>query len=79
LPRSTGAPGLPPSISACPQSRSQPEPGTRRRTNKHKFQVQRIRGLAISILRLDGHANIAAANRHHARDPQRTLKLLQAA
>jgi len=35
--------------------------------------------LAISLLRLDGHANIAAANRHHARDPQRTLKLLQAA
>ena len=35
--------------------------------------------LAISVLRLDGHANIAAANRHHARDPQRTLKLLQAA
>jgi len=35
--------------------------------------------LAISILRLDGHTNIAAANRHHARDPQRTLKLLQAA
>jgi hypothetical protein len=25
--------------------------------------------LAISLLRLDGHANIAAANRHHARDP----------
>ena len=22
-----------------------------------------------SLLRLDGHANIAAANRHHARDP----------
>ena len=38
-----------------------------------------LRSLAISILRLDGHANIAAANRHHARDPQRTLKLLQAA
>ena len=34
---------------------------------------------AISLLRLDGHANIAAANRHHARDPQRTLKLLQTA
>jgi hypothetical protein len=31
------------------------------------------------VLRLDGHANIAAANRHHARDPQRTLKLFQAA
>ena len=29
--------------------------------------------------RLDGQASIAAANRHHARDPQRTLQLLQAA
>jgi predicted transposase YbfD/YdcC len=38
-----------------------------------------LRSLSISVLRLDGHANIAAANRHHARDPQRTLKLLQAA
>ncbi len=38
-----------------------------------------LRSLAISILRLDGHINIAAANRHHARDPQRTLNLLQAA
>jgi hypothetical protein len=37
------------------------------------------RGLAISLLRLDGHASIAAANRHHPRDPQRTLKLLQTA
>ena len=25
-----------------------------------------LRSLAISLLRLDGHANIAAANRHHA-------------
>jgi predicted transposase YbfD/YdcC len=33
-----------------------------------------LRNLAISLLRLDGHANIAAANRH-ARNP----KLLQAA
>ena len=32
--------------------------------------------LAISRLRLDGQASIAAANRRHARDPQRTLKLL---
>ena len=32
-----------------------------------------------SLLRIDGHANIAAANRHHARDPQRTRKLLQTA
>jgi len=38
-----------------------------------------LRSLAISLLRLDGHTNIAAANRHHARDPQRTLKLFQAA
>jgi len=36
-----------------------------------------LRSLAISLLRIDGHTNIAAANRHHARDPQRTLKLLQ--
>jgi len=36
-----------------------------------------LRSLSISLLRLGGHANIAAANRHHARDPQRTLKLLQ--
>ena len=35
-----------------------------------------LRNLAISILRMDGHSNIAAANRHHAREPQRTLKLL---
>jgi predicted transposase YbfD/YdcC len=38
-----------------------------------------LRNLAISLLRLDGHANIAAANRHHARDPRRTLTLLQSA
>ena len=38
-----------------------------------------LRSLAINLLRLGGQANIAAANRHHARDPQRTLKLLQTA
>ena len=37
------------------------------------------RSLAISLLRLYGHTNIAAANHHHARDPQRTLNLLQTA
>jgi hypothetical protein len=36
-----------------------------------------LRSLAISLLRLDGHINIAAANRHNARDPRRTLMLLQ--
>jgi hypothetical protein len=34
---------------------------------------------ADEALRLDGQANIAAPNRRHARDPQRTLKLLQTA
>jgi hypothetical protein len=28
-----------------------------------------LRSLAISLLRLDGRANIAAGNRHHAREP----------
>jgi hypothetical protein len=38
-----------------------------------------LRSLAISIVRLDGHANIAAANRYHARGPECTLRLLQTA
>lgn len=37
------------------------------------------RSLAIRLLRLDAYDNIAAANRPHPRDPQRTLKLLQSA
>jgi predicted transposase YbfD/YdcC len=49
------------------------------RTGNAPRVMATLRSLAISILRLDGHANIAAANRHHARDPERTLKLLQAA
>jgi predicted transposase YbfD/YdcC len=49
------------------------------RTGNAPRVMATLRSLAISLLRLDGHANIAAANRHHARDPQRTLKLLQAA
>src|SRR5579859_6762409 len=49
------------------------------RTGNAPRVMASIRSLAISILRLDGHINIAAANRHHARDPQRTLKLLQTA
>ena len=48
------------------------------RTRNAPRVMASLRNLAISLLRLDGHANIAAANRHHARDPQRTLKLLQA-
>jgi predicted transposase YbfD/YdcC len=49
------------------------------RTGNAPRVMASLRSLAISLLRLDGHDNIAAANRHHQRDPQRTLKLLQAA
>jgi hypothetical protein len=33
----------------------------------------------VAQLRLDGQTNIAAANRRHARDPQRTLQRLRTA
>ena len=49
------------------------------RTGNAPRVMASLRSLAISLLRLDGQANIAAANRHHARDPQRTLQLLQTA
>jgi predicted transposase YbfD/YdcC len=49
------------------------------RTGNAPRVMATLRSLAISLLRLDGHDNIAAANRHHARDPQRTLTLLQTA
>jgi predicted transposase YbfD/YdcC len=49
------------------------------RTGNAPRVMASLRSLAISLLRLDGHDNIAAANRHHAHDSQRTLKLLQAA
>ena len=41
------------------------------RTGNAPRVMATLRSLAISLLRLDGHDNIAAANRHHARDPQR--------
>lgn len=47
------------------------------RTENAPRVMAALRSLAISLLRLNGHHNIAAANRHHARDPQRTLTLLQ--
>jgi predicted transposase YbfD/YdcC len=49
------------------------------RTGNAPRVMATLRSLAISLLRLAGHTNIAAANRHHARDPQRTLTLLQTA
>ncbi|MFD6327844.1 ISAs1 family transposase [Streptomyces sp. NPDC058442] len=38
-----------------------------------------LRNTAITLLRLDGHHNIAAALRHHARDTDRPINLLLAA
>ncbi|MEU6609542.1 hypothetical protein ABZ922_31580 [Streptomyces shenzhenensis] len=38
-----------------------------------------LRGLVVSLLCLDGRADIAAADRHHARDSHRTLKPLHTA
>jgi hypothetical protein len=49
------------------------------RTGNAPRVMATLRSPAFSLLRLDSHDNIAAANRHHARDPQRTLKLLQSA
>jgi len=49
------------------------------RTGNAPRVMASLRSLAISLLRLAGQTNIAAANRHHARDPQRTLQLLQTA
>ena len=49
------------------------------RTGNAPRVMASLRSLAISLLRLGGQANIAAANCRHARDPQRTMKLLQTA
>ena len=38
-----------------------------------------IRSTAISLLRLDGAVNIKAANRDHARFPERTLTIIETA
>ncbi|WP_409484580.1 hypothetical protein [Arsenicicoccus dermatophilus] len=35
-----------------------------------------LRNTAITLLRQSGHTNIAAALRHHARDPNRTAAWL---
>jgi hypothetical protein len=44
-----------------------------RRTSRHGH---RTRNLAIAILRLTGHASIAAALRYHARQPGRPLQTI---
>ena len=45
------------------------------RTGSGPHVMASLRNLAISILRLAGHANIAQALRHTARDPARALQL----
>ena len=37
-----------------------------------------IRNTVVGVLRLAGHDNIAAALRHHSRDPRRPIDLLHA-
>jgi predicted transposase YbfD/YdcC len=46
------------------------------RTGTGPQAMAALRNLAISALRQAGTTNIAAANRHHARDPTRPLRLL---
>src|SRR6201993_2005843 len=45
------------------------EDKSRARTGTAPRVMASLGSLAITLLRLDGHINIAAANRHHARDP----------
>ena len=46
------------------------------RTGNAPRVMASLRSLAISLLRLDGHANIAAALRYHARRPSRPLQTI---
>jgi predicted transposase YbfD/YdcC len=48
---------------------------SRARTGTGPHVMASLRNLALSILRLAGHANIARALRHTARDPSRALQL----
>jgi predicted transposase YbfD/YdcC len=48
------------------------------RTGNAPRVMATLRSTAISLLRLDGETNIAAANRHHARHPEHTIALLTA-
>lgn len=47
------------------------------RTGTGPHVMAALRNTAISVLRLAGVTNIAAANRHHARDSRRPLDLLK--
>ena len=52
------------------------EDDSRIRTGSGPHVMASLRNLAISILRLAGHTNIAHATRHHARHPERPITLL---
>jgi predicted transposase YbfD/YdcC len=49
---------------------------SRVRTGGGPRMMASLRNLAISLLRLAGHHNIAKALRHHARKPKRAMKLV---
>jgi hypothetical protein len=52
------------------------EDASRVRTGTAPRAMATLRNLAIGILKTAGHASIAAACRHHARDATRTLETL---
>ncbi len=52
------------------------EDRSRVRTGSGPQVMATLRNTAISLLRLDGATNIAAALRHHAAHPNRPIKLL---
>jgi hypothetical protein len=52
------------------------EDASRVRTGNAPRAMATLRNLALGALRHNGHDNIAAALRHHARDPHRPLHTL---
>jgi hypothetical protein len=52
------------------------EDASRVRTGGGPRMMASLRNLAVSLLRLAGHANIAKALRHNARNPKRAIDLI---
>ncbi|TDV42138.1 DDE family transposase [Actinophytocola oryzae] len=52
------------------------EDASRARTGGGPRMMASLRNLAISLLRLTGHTNIAKATRHTGRNPTRAIKLI---
>jgi hypothetical protein len=63
------------SSSLCRQ-RHNDEDHSQIRTGGGPQVMATLRNTAISVLRLNGHTNIAAALRHHSRNHLRPIKLL---